>query len=124
LAVIAWPPKEGLGHEGAWEYACLNWCYHFHQGLVEGGDNSLDILFRGCLMKHLDAFASCSVSAWVNTLIYHQDWEKTFNDLSSILSMLKVCMIFYLVLLSNDLTGFFPAIITLPTRYSSNFGKC
>jgi hypothetical protein len=94
LAIMTLRPQGGKLYNGGEKYACLNWCHHLHQGLADG---SLDSLFRASLMSCMERFVSSGHHLWVNTLI-HEGWKNVLDDLKSLLSMLKVCAIFYLVL--------------------------
>jgi hypothetical protein len=93
LAAMELQPQEGIVYSGGQQYACLNWCYHLHQGLVEGGDNCLHLLSSASLINWLMNFVSQSHYFWVNTLI-HKGWKTTMRDLNEVISMLKVCTMF------------------------------
>jgi hypothetical protein len=56
-AMMVWP-KEGVIYDGGWKYACLNWCYHLHLGLVGARGNLLDSLSNTSLKSVLQDFAS------------------------------------------------------------------
>ena len=57
LTAMATEPKNVV-NEGAQEYACLNWCEHFHQGLSAGQE---DIPFSSLLEAALETFMSNSL---------------------------------------------------------------
>jgi hypothetical protein len=80
-------------YKGGKKYACVYWCYHLHQGLIGGRDISLDLLSRASLINCLKDFASQSYHFWVNTLL-STGWEKTMEDLKSLISIVKVCDMF------------------------------
>ncbi|KIM80280.1 hypothetical protein PILCRDRAFT_9808 [Piloderma croceum F 1598] len=89
LTIIGIPLKKGIIYCGAQKYACLNWCYHFYQSLIHGGDNIHNSQFEISLMKPLKVFRSQPLSIWVNTLV-SEGYKQTLDVLDSVLSILKV----------------------------------
>ena len=72
-------------------YACLNWCYHFEQGVTDGlGDDDLSDLMS-CFMK----FTSKCVDCWVDTSLWKGVQQMQF--LRSAISKLKVNLMRYLL---------------------------
>ena len=84
LRVIAVRPTDDFFYHDREMYACLNWCYHFEQGVTNelGGDDLSEVL--SCLMD----FSSKSVDCWVNTSLWNG--EKQLAALRSAISKLEV----------------------------------
>jgi len=62
-----WP--EGIFYEGAQEYACLNWCHHICESLV---NCDLKPLSEAALMRLLKDFVLRSLYFWVNTMLLNE----------------------------------------------------
>jgi hypothetical protein len=85
------PEHDIIFHSEDSGYAYNNWCYHFDQGLTNGGDNFLDPSFCGSLICCLTTFLSQSFVFWINTFIMHDEpLDIKLGDLHSILLKLKV----------------------------------
>jgi hypothetical protein len=82
------PPQDGIFYTGGKEYASLNWCYHFLQGLIRsGGDDVFLLLPQTTLMTNLQKLAQ---DYWINTMILTGAAEKATNNLTLILDVLDV----------------------------------
>jgi NACHT domain len=92
LTIIGIWPEKGIIYYGGQKYACLNWCYHFYQSLIHGGDSMHNSLLETHLMKPLKVFTFQSLSMWVNTLV-SEGYKQTLDVLDSVLSILKVSII-------------------------------
>jgi len=89
LAAMMVHPTEGIFYGGGQLYACMNWCYHCQQGLVERReDDVIDVLAMASVMHYLEDLSSRFLHLWVNTLI-SEGWEKILNDLTSLLTRLQ-----------------------------------
>jgi len=89
LNVLKVFPNDGCFFMGeVQKYACNNWCHHFYQALIEGGDDCIELLTSSHLMTYLTNFVSHSLQFWVNTLIMSGQWQ-TLNVLHSLISQLK-----------------------------------
>ena len=97
LTIIGVWLEIGNIYDGGQKYACLNWCYHLYQSLSYGGDIHTPLL-EASLMKPLKIFALQSLKLWVNTLV-SEGYKKTLDALDSVLSVLKVSIIFSLFLI-------------------------
>jgi hypothetical protein len=70
LKAMAITPADGIFSQGeAQQYACGNWCHHFHQALIRGGDGFIASLTGHSLLTYLKTFVSRSLDFWVNTLL-------------------------------------------------------
>jgi len=65
LTLIAMQP-EGIFYKGAQEYACLNWCHHIYESLV---NCDLGPSSEAALMGLLKAFVLQPLDFWVNTIL-------------------------------------------------------
>lgn len=91
LSIICMLPAKGVFYYGVHKYACMCWCYHLHQVLVDEGDYTFGPL-DGSLAMHLQEFASQSLSLWVNTLL-DNGYKDTLDVLMLALSVLEVSFI-------------------------------
>jgi hypothetical protein len=105
LTIIAIPPNEQIVYNGGQEYACLNWCYHLHQSLINGGNRILEFLSEDSLMGLLENFTSQVLKFWVNTLL-RNEYGKPMVTLDLVLSILKVSDVFHQLWVLEDLTNF------------------
>jgi AAA ATPase domain len=79
LTILTVVPEDGYFYGGTQEYASLNWCDHFRQGLIEGGeDDSFDSSCGATFTKCLVEFASSSTDFWVNTAILNGCLKQTW----------------------------------------------
>jgi hypothetical protein len=66
LRLITVRPTEDIFYSDKQMYACLNWCYHLKQGVLNAVDNSPPMV---SLLSCLRDFASQSIDCWVNTCV-------------------------------------------------------
>jgi hypothetical protein len=95
LTVLEVQPEHGNVYGGGKEYACLNWCYHLHEGLSGKEGNVLDI-FPGSLVSCIVNITSPSRDCWINTIISGGGLPQTLDYLKRILQRLKVSASFHL----------------------------
>jgi hypothetical protein len=91
LRVIAVRPREDVFYSDEQKYACLNWCYHLAEGVIDGVDN-LNSLFIVSLMGCLRDFASQSIDCWVNTSL--DGGNSQLGILQFAISKLSVSVVF------------------------------
>jgi hypothetical protein len=94
LTIIAMQPQKGIFYDGVQVYACMNWCYHIHHSLINGGDSILKSPLEASLTKALKDFAFQSIGFWVNTLL-SEGYEGPLNALDLVLSVMTVGVICY-----------------------------
>jgi hypothetical protein len=96
LTIVAVPPPPGNGiiYMRGQEYACLNWCHHLHQSLINGDTRMIQMLSEGYLMGLMEGFVSWPFKFWVNTLL-HNGYGKVMDALDLVLSILKVSDVFH-----------------------------
>ena len=87
LKVLGIPPVGDIFSGPVEEYACRNWCHHFHQGFAEGWDNTHSSLYDS-LMSCLMHFVSQSLDPWINTLVFNIELRNTLDVVHSVVLML------------------------------------
>jgi hypothetical protein len=116
LEVMAIPLGNNIYfHDEAQEYASGNWCHHFHQALIEGGDSLIASLIDHSLMTALTKFVSQSLDFWVNTLILHNNEQ--WKILLSVQERLEVSVIWFSTEKGVD---HLPAITELSTESATS----
>jgi hypothetical protein len=121
LTIITQPPDKDIFYKGGQEYACLNWCYHLNQCLINGEDRILKLVSEVSLMRLLKEFASYSLKFWVNTLL-RNGYGNTIEALDLVVVVFKVCNVFHLFWVFNNL-NLFPATTKSHTRSIAGFGR-
>jgi hypothetical protein len=94
LTIITRQPQKGIFYDGVQVYACMNWCHHIHQSLINGGDSILKSSLEASLTNALKGFAFQSLDFWVNTLL-SENHQKPWDDLDLVLSVMTVSVICY-----------------------------
>jgi hypothetical protein len=88
-------PQNDIFYRKEQEYACFNWCHHFARGVIDGGDDLLNLWTWDSMMVHLREFASQAVDTWVNTLLLYgpEKQQLQLEVLRLAVSRLKVSLI-------------------------------
>jgi hypothetical protein len=118
LRVIAVRPKEDIFYSSMQMYACLNWCFHFEQGVTGEGDNLSNSLPIASLMSCLMDFVSQSIDCWVNTSLLKAYAQ--LQVLRSAISKLRVSLVVYLFWDLNFRVYFLVAYATRLTRFCAD----
>jgi hypothetical protein len=120
---MAMQPQKGIFYGGVQVYACMNWCNHIHDSLVNGGDSILKSSLEASLTKAIKDFASQCHDLWVNILL-SQGYKKPLDALDLVLSMMTVSVICYkFYAFKNNLTYILLAITNLCTGFCASFTR-
>jgi hypothetical protein len=121
LRVVASQSSDVI-HNEVFEYACVNWCHHLHQCLIQGEH---DLTVNGSLlMSCLIDFESLSLRCWIETLIRNNQLRDTLNMLHLALMCLKVSSSRLCPGTRNNLIFYLPENYKLSPTIHTNFIEC